>query len=276
MLETMLITNNPEIADYASQSGVSRIFIDLETLGKEERQKNQNMRLTNHRFSDISKVKIKATQSKVLVRINPPNPKTKDEVEAALDHGADIIMLPYFTHPDEVEFFLKAVNGRSRTSLLVETSTSMARIARILDLLPSEIHIGLNDLKLTFGLINIFEMVCSGLLEGISATCLQKNISFGIGGIGSITKGADIAPEIILKEYARLSSERVILSRSFTNYINPVQHNDSPFNLRYELELLQNKYKNSTARSADEVRKDQLQFTELIQQITQLPHSIEK
>jgi hypothetical protein len=243
MLETMLITNNPEIADYASQSGVSRIFIDLETLGKEERQKNQKMRITNHSFADITKVKSRATQSKVLVRINPPNPKTNEEVEASLDHGADIIMLPYFTHPDEVESFIKAVNGRCRTSLLVETSTAMARITRILDLLPGEIHIGLNDLKLTFGLINLFETVCSGLLEGISALCIQKNISFGIGGIGSISKGADISPETVLKEYARLGSERVILSRSFTNNINPAQ-------------------------LSDEVQKDQRLFTQLINQMT--------
>ena len=39
-LELMYITNSPEVALIAEKNGVDRIWIDLETLGKEERQKN--------------------------------------------------------------------------------------------------------------------------------------------------------------------------------------------------------------------------------------------
>ena len=39
-LELMYITNSPAVALIAEKNGVDRIWIDLETLGKEERQKN--------------------------------------------------------------------------------------------------------------------------------------------------------------------------------------------------------------------------------------------
>ena len=41
-LELMFITNNPEIARIAEGAGVDRIWIDLEKLGKEERQGGMN------------------------------------------------------------------------------------------------------------------------------------------------------------------------------------------------------------------------------------------
>jgi hypothetical protein len=268
MLETMLITNNPEVAGYATESGVNRIFVDLEILGKEERQKNQNLLISRHSVTDIAKIKKKSAKSKVMVRINPPNPETTDEVNSALDNGADAIMLPYFTHPDEVAHFIKAVNGRATSMLLVETSTSMARIARILDLKPDEIHIGLNDLRLTFQLTNLFELISSGLLECVSEMCKDRNISFGIGGMGSITRGAEISPEMILKEYVRLGSERVILSRAFSNNINPNDPRDGQFDLKKELDLIQDRYKCFCLRPPAEVQKDRQQFTKLINKMT--------
>ena len=38
MLKLMYITNQPEIAKIADKNGVDRIFIDLEKIGKRERQ----------------------------------------------------------------------------------------------------------------------------------------------------------------------------------------------------------------------------------------------
>ena len=38
-LKLMYITNNPDVALIAQKNGVERIWIDLETEGKEERQK---------------------------------------------------------------------------------------------------------------------------------------------------------------------------------------------------------------------------------------------
>ena len=38
MIKLMYITNNPRIAALADEAGVDRIFVDLETVGKQLRQ----------------------------------------------------------------------------------------------------------------------------------------------------------------------------------------------------------------------------------------------
>jgi hypothetical protein len=51
-LKLMYITNNPQIALIAEQYGVDRIWIDLETFGKEELQKDLNSVKSNHSISE--------------------------------------------------------------------------------------------------------------------------------------------------------------------------------------------------------------------------------
>ncbi len=67
----MLITNNPEVAKYAEDCGVGRIFLDLEVNGKQERQGHLDTLISQHKMQDISEVKAKITRSKLLVRLNP-------------------------------------------------------------------------------------------------------------------------------------------------------------------------------------------------------------
>ena len=50
-LQLMYITNNPQIAKIADDTGVDRIWIDLEQLGKEERQKGMNTVKSKHSFN---------------------------------------------------------------------------------------------------------------------------------------------------------------------------------------------------------------------------------
>ena len=52
-LKLMYITNNPMVAKIAENSGVDRIWIDLETKGKEQRQKNMDTVKSRHAISDI-------------------------------------------------------------------------------------------------------------------------------------------------------------------------------------------------------------------------------
>ena len=56
-LVLMYITNNPDVALIAEKYGVNRIWIDLETLGKEERQKGMNTVKSKHTVGDIKKNK---------------------------------------------------------------------------------------------------------------------------------------------------------------------------------------------------------------------------
>lgn len=221
MLKLMYITNQPEIAKIADDNGVDRIFVDLEMLGKQERQGGMDTVQSKHEISDIPKVKSVVKQAKIMVRINPLHEATEnyssseEEIDAVIEAGADIIMLPYFKTVKEVERFIRYVNGRAKVLPLVETPEAVACIDEILALDGlDEIFVGLNDLSLGYGKKFMFELLTDGTLEMLAAKFRQIGIPFGFGGIASLGKGM-LPSEYIIKEHYRLGSTCAILSRSF-------------------------------------------------------------
>ena len=154
MLQLMFITNEKSVALEAEAAGVDRIFIDLEVKGKYERQGHLDTYISNHKMEDIKHMKSALKKSEVLVRVNPFYEGTQREVDECIAQGADIIMLPMFKTAYEVEEFVKCIKGRAKVNLLLETSQAFVRINQILDIDGiDEIHIGLNDLHLSLGLI---------------------------------------------------------------------------------------------------------------------------
>ena len=93
-LKFMYITNRPDVAAIADKYGVDRVWIDLETLGKQERQANVDSVKSHHEISDVSEVKPVLKNAELLVRVNPINPGSKKEIDDVIDAGADIVMLP--------------------------------------------------------------------------------------------------------------------------------------------------------------------------------------
>jgi hypothetical protein len=216
-LKLMYITNNPEVALIAQKYGVDRIWIDLETLGKEERQKGMNTVKSQHTVDDIKRIKPLLTTSEMLVRINPWNINSAEEIDAVISAGADIIMLPMWKSAREVNNFINAVDGRCKTTLLLETKEAVHCIDEVLENLSfDEIHIGLNDLHLSYGLTFMFELLSNGTVETLCNRFNLKAIPYGFGGIAQLGSG-DLPAEKIIKEHYRLGSTRAILSRSFCN-----------------------------------------------------------
>ena len=214
-LKMMYITNNTDIAQIAERYGIDRIWVDLEKLGKNARQHNMNTVISNHVISDVGKIRKVISTSDLLVRINPINPNTKQEIDEVIDQGADIIMLPFFSTPAEVQEFIDCVNGRVRTMILVETIGAEKNLEDILKLGGiDEVHIGLNDLHLQYGSKFMFELLANGKVEEIANTIKKYNIPFGFGGIAKLDEGLLPARHIITEHY-RLGSSMVILSRSF-------------------------------------------------------------
>lgn len=216
----MYITNNENVAQIAESAGVNRIWIDLEKLGKEERQKNMNTVKSDHSFEDITHIKKVLNVAKLLVRIDPVNTSTEEDVEQVIERGADIIMLPMFKKPEEVAFFIDRINGRVKNILLLETKEAVNNLDEILKIDGiDEIHVGLNDLHLSYGQNFMFEPLVNGTVEKICHTIknANKNISYGIGGVARIGEGL-LPAERILAEHKRLGSTSVILSRSFCDF----------------------------------------------------------
>lgn len=217
MLTLMYITNNPVVAQIAEKNGVQRVWIDLETLGKDERQKNMNTVKSHHSIHDIEVISKVLSTSELLVRINPMNDGSQVEIEQVIAAGADMIMLPMWKNIDEVKAFLRLVDGRVKTTLLLETKEAAECIDSILRLGGfDEIHIGLNDLHLSYGMTFMFELLSNGMVEKLCKKISAKGIPYGFGGIARIGEGT-LPAERIVEEHYRLGSTRAILSRSFCN-----------------------------------------------------------
>ena len=219
MIKYMYITNDPRIAALADEAGVDRIFIDLETVGKQLRQGGMNTVQSDHTLADIRAVRPAVKKAELMVRVNPIYDWSKEEIDAALAAGADTLMLPFFRTARQAEQFLAMVNGRARTILLVETPEAVENLDEILSL-PGidECHIGLNDLHLGYGRKFMFELLADGTVDAITDKFKAHGIPFGIGGIARLGRGV-LPAERILAEHVRLGSKAVILSRSFCNDI---------------------------------------------------------
>ena len=217
-LKLMYITNRPEVAAIAENSGVDWIFIDLEVRGKAERQGHLDTVKSNHSIRDILSIKQVLRKSKLLVRVNPVYDGTAEEIRQVVNNGADIVMLPYFTTAEEVEQFTRFVNGHAKTCLLFETPGAVSAISRIMEVPGIDfIHIGLNDLHLGYGMKFMFELLADGTVERLCRAFRKKGISYGFGGIARLGQGALLAENIIAEHY-RLGSQMAILSRSFCNF----------------------------------------------------------
>lgn len=214
-LTLMYITNSLPIALIAEKYGVDRVWVDLEELGKEERQKGRDSVKSHHTVDDIKKIKPHLTKAEMLVRINHWYEGSKDEIEAVISAGADMIMLPYWKTVEEVDSFIDAVGKRCKTTLLLETKEAVECIDDVLAHGGfDEIHIGLNDLHLSYGLDFMFELLTNGTVEMLCKKFRAADLPYGFGGIAKIGDGAVPAEKIILEHY-RLGSTRAILSRTF-------------------------------------------------------------
>lgn len=214
-LKMMYITNKTQVARIAEKYSVDRIWIDLEVIGKKERQAGMNTVQSTHKIEDVSAIRECIEKAELLVRINPLHEGTKKEIDEVIRRGADILMLPYFTKVDEAKYFVDAVNGRAKTILLVETIDAERNLEQILEEVGmDEIHIGLNDLHLQYKQSFMFELLANGKVEEMSKKIQKKGIPFGFGGIARLDEGMLPARHIIAEHY-RLGSSMTILSRSF-------------------------------------------------------------
>lgn len=216
-LKLMYITNNPKLAFDIDKIGVDRIFLDLEIIGKEERQGHLDTVISRHSIDDIPKLRKQVNNGELLVRCNPIYSESKKEIDTIINNGADIIMLPFFKTTDEVKKFIEYVGGRAKTNLLFETPEAAEIADDILNLGGiDEVHIGLNDLHLGYGLNFMFELLTNGVVEYLCNIFKKHSIPFGIGGVARLKNGT-LPAEYIIAEHYRLGSQCAILSRSFCN-----------------------------------------------------------
>lgn len=267
MFNLMLITNDIDLASYAVQSGVSRIFVDLEVNGKFERQGHLDTLISKHSMSDVEKIHQAVPNTELLVRLNPFFDGSRKEIEQAIAAGADILMLPMFTTVKEIKEFSQIINGRARFIPLVETAAAAKCLADVVMVDGvSEIYIGLNDLHRDLGLDFMFEPLANGLLDSLVETIKQSGLPYGFGGLARIGEG-DLPAELILAEHLRLGSTCVILSRTFHRKSESLTDIQSLMCLEEEVNKIHNSRKLLMMRSSIEEDADKNKVSQIVNNI---------
>lgn len=220
-IKLMFCTNRPDVAAVAEEAGVDRIWVDMEYLGKAQRQGGMDTLQSRHTPADVAAVRQVIRRAEIVVRVNPMHegqpglPSTAEEVDAVIAAGADLVMLPYFKTADEVRRFVDTVGGRARVFPLLETPEAVETLDDILSI-PGidEMHIGINDLSLGYGKKFLFELLTDGTVERLCLRLRESGLPYGFGGFGGLGRGA-VPAERLIAEHYRLGSTRAILSRSF-------------------------------------------------------------
>jgi hypothetical protein len=169
----------------------------------------------------------------------------------------------------EVQNFLNAVGGRAKTILLLETKEAELCLDEVLKLKGiDEVHIGLNDLHLSYGMTFMFELLANGTVERICNKIKAVGLPYGFGGIAKIGNGMLPAERIIMEHY-RLGSTRAILSRTFCD--NTIIQDIEEIKRVFELNMKQLRAFEDYAANAgeEETLKNWVEVTEIVNVIVE-------
>jgi 2-keto-3-deoxy-L-rhamnonate aldolase RhmA len=234
-VELTVITNKSLFARRAEYAGIDRVMIDLERLGKAKRQYGRQFFLSNHHLSDIDLLRGTLFVASVQVRVNPWHEKSISEINDVIARGAQIVMLPMVRQREQAVRFAYAVNGRARTSLLIETADPLNRSDELLSVDGiDEAHIGLNDLAIDLGREFIFEALLDRLLDGIACIAARRHVRFGFGAVAGRGCGAlPIDPETIISEQVPLGASVAWLGRSYSRACEKLSRSELANEIRW-------------------------------------------
>jgi hypothetical protein len=259
MLELIQITNDPAFAQRCDALGGFRLFVDLERMGKQERQAGLNTFISTHRLADVARIRAVLKRSQLLVRVNPLHEGTRAEVDAVLAEGADSLMLPMFATPGELQEFSGIVARRAPIVPLLETAEALGCVEQWAGT-PGlqEIYVGLNDLHLSLGKRFMFEPLADGSVERVARVAHEHRLRFGFGGIARLDEGL-LPGRDVLAEHLRLGSQSVILSRTF--------HRDAGMHFEDEIAGLRAAERELAARTRQQVQDDARRIAARIVQV---------
>lgn len=211
-----LLTTDIALAAEADGAGVSCIGVDMERLGKAERQAGHDTRLSDHSWDDLGRLAGTVRHADLFARLNPLHDGSADEVERAVALGTRVLMLPFFSTVEEVEGFVRLVAGRARVVILLETPAALVRMRAIVGVAGvDEVMAGLNDLRLAFR-VSMFEVLVSPLLDTLAREVSAAGKQFSVGGVAHpADRSLPFNPDLVLAQFPRLGATGAWLSRSF-------------------------------------------------------------
>ena len=209
--QLLLFSTDPALIRRLVRAGVAGVVVDWERAGKDERQAGADTQIATDTLQDLERVRA-STEALVLCRVNPPGPRTTEEIDAAVDAGADEILIPMVRSADEVESVLDHVNGRCGVGIMVETIASVRCAATLAELPITRAYAGLNDLAIERKSPSIFTAVTDGTIARLRQLF---SVRFGFGGLTLPDRGSPIPCRLLIAEMMRLRCDFGTLRRSF-------------------------------------------------------------
>ena len=268
-MKLMMIVNDPQIARYVAEHGVDRIFVDIESLGKSERQGHRDTWLSRHTMNDVSLVRESIGSSTLLVRLNPWYEGSAAEIEEAIARGADMLMLPMFRTLEEVVSFARLVRERVPVVPLAETAEAMAILSQVAHAPGiTEMYIGLNDLHLSLGLRFMFEPLVNGVLDRAAGELCAARMPFGFGGLARVGEGM-LPAERIVAEHIRLGSSCAILSRTFHRQASSLSTMLAEMNFPLEIQRIRDAVAEAERAEVTLLEQNRREVKQLIESIVE-------
>jgi 2-keto-3-deoxy-L-rhamnonate aldolase RhmA len=212
-----LWTSDPAMARAADIAGIDRVGVDLEHLGKQERQAHRGTWISPHREEDLDTLRPALSRAKLFARTNRINPDSEREIESVLARGAQVLMLAMAMDAREAEQFVRLIDGRATIVLLIEhidavrNAESIASVDGV-----DEVHVGLNDLAISLGLANRWKTLTGDLMLECGKSVRRAGRRFGFGGIGRAKDDTlPIPGDLVYAEYARTGATAALVARSF-------------------------------------------------------------
>ncbi len=212
-MDLLVFSTSPAFAAACVQAGAAGVIVDWERRGKHRRQAGEGTQINNDTPADLARVRA-ATPGRLLCRVNGAGPWTRDEVELAVELGADEVLLPMVRTPEQVDLALDAVAGRAGLGILVETQDAVERVAELADRPLSRVYLGLNDLRIDRRSDSLFTPLLDGTVDRVRAAC--GSVPFGVAGLTLPDAGWPVPSVLLAGELARVGARFTFLRRSFT------------------------------------------------------------
>ena len=193
---------------------MDRIGVDLERLGKRERQRDPAAWVSPHRETDLARVAGVVRRAAVFARLDPLHDGTAAQVERVLALGATVLMLPMVGCRDDVATLQSLAGARASIVPLLETPSGLAVVADLPALGVREAYVGINDLALSWGAPNRFWVLAGDELAAAAQVARRVGVALGIGGLARAGDDDLPVPSPWSAQHARLGSTG-LLSRSF-------------------------------------------------------------
>jgi len=149
----------------------------------------------------------------VVCRVNEVGSGTEQEVEQAIDLGADEVLVPMVRREAEVERVLAAARGRIGVGIMVETPEAVSRAASLAGLGICRAFVGLLDLALERRTPSVFTALADGTVEGLVDSLAPT--AYGFGGLTDPERGHPLPARLLMGEIVRGGCSFAMMRNAF-------------------------------------------------------------